>query len=389
MAFTRKTAQSTLYSTDVNAIYDGIETAQGDINLHKSDIANPHTVTKAQVGLGNADNTSDAAKPVSTATQTALDGKAAKSHQHGLEGLTATGIKDTTTFLRGDNTFGVPPDTTYAIPTQLEAEAGTAITARVFTAERVKQAILALAPVKADHTHTSFGALTTGNITGSAGAVLTFPWIDSGSGLKVAGYDTAPTINDSWRQWMFVLRSGLGVEDIFNVVLKGTDDIISTKRIVTETFADNKYLRGDLWLTATATRIQLPTILAGVNRYPSLPTPGSGGDFGTANNAARGDHIHDGRYYTETETNNLLNGKLGPNTTLNNMWTTANKTIAAGGPWSFRSAPVVSVDTLIGSASSGWGVFDSGNRIAANGNTWAYIYIANWSWGFIVQEGIV
>lgn len=34
-----------------------------------------HTVTKANVGLGNVDNTSDANKPVSTAQQTALDGK--------------------------------------------------------------------------------------------------------------------------------------------------------------------------------------------------------------------------------------------------------------------------------------------------------------------------
>lgn len=34
---------------------------------------NPHTVTKAQVGLGNVDNTSDADKPVSTLTQSALD----------------------------------------------------------------------------------------------------------------------------------------------------------------------------------------------------------------------------------------------------------------------------------------------------------------------------
>jgi hypothetical protein len=34
-------------------------------------------VTKAMVGLGNVDNTSDANKPVSTATQTALDLKAA------------------------------------------------------------------------------------------------------------------------------------------------------------------------------------------------------------------------------------------------------------------------------------------------------------------------
>jgi hypothetical protein len=34
------------------------------------------TLAKADVGLGNADNTSDAAKPVSTATQAALDTKA-------------------------------------------------------------------------------------------------------------------------------------------------------------------------------------------------------------------------------------------------------------------------------------------------------------------------
>lgn len=43
---------------------------------HETNTANPHAVTKAQVGLGSVDNTSDADKPVSTATQTALDGKA-------------------------------------------------------------------------------------------------------------------------------------------------------------------------------------------------------------------------------------------------------------------------------------------------------------------------
>lgn len=42
---------------------------------HEADHANPHVVTKAQVGLGNCDNTSDLDKPVSTATQTALDDK--------------------------------------------------------------------------------------------------------------------------------------------------------------------------------------------------------------------------------------------------------------------------------------------------------------------------
>jgi hypothetical protein len=42
------------------------------------------TLAKADVGLGNADNTSDAAKPVSTATQTALNGKANTSHSHAI-----------------------------------------------------------------------------------------------------------------------------------------------------------------------------------------------------------------------------------------------------------------------------------------------------------------
>ena len=40
-------------------------------------------ITKSMVGLGSVDNTSDAAKPISSATQTALNGKANASHTHG------------------------------------------------------------------------------------------------------------------------------------------------------------------------------------------------------------------------------------------------------------------------------------------------------------------
>jgi len=43
---------------------------------HTGNTSNPHSVTKTQVGLGSADNTSDVGKPVSTAQQTALDLKA-------------------------------------------------------------------------------------------------------------------------------------------------------------------------------------------------------------------------------------------------------------------------------------------------------------------------
>ena len=48
------------------------------VNNHIANKSNPHTVTKAQVGLGNVNNTSDANKPVSTAQAAAIaDAKAA------------------------------------------------------------------------------------------------------------------------------------------------------------------------------------------------------------------------------------------------------------------------------------------------------------------------
>ena len=59
------TTSSTAYRGDLgNAAYS-----------HSKATGNPHGTTKAQIGLGNVDNTSDANKPVSTATQAELDKK--------------------------------------------------------------------------------------------------------------------------------------------------------------------------------------------------------------------------------------------------------------------------------------------------------------------------
>ena len=52
-----------------------IDAEKEKIDDHIADLANPHSVTKDQVGLGNVDNTSDLDKPISTATQNALDDK--------------------------------------------------------------------------------------------------------------------------------------------------------------------------------------------------------------------------------------------------------------------------------------------------------------------------
>jgi hypothetical protein len=64
-----------LEAADVT-LQNGINEAKQLTNAHIQNTNNPHSVTKAQVGLGNVDNTSDVNKPISTATQAALDNKA-------------------------------------------------------------------------------------------------------------------------------------------------------------------------------------------------------------------------------------------------------------------------------------------------------------------------
>lgn len=114
-------------------------------------------LVKGDVGLGNVDNTSDANKPISTATQTALNLKANASTQIiAGTGLTGGGTLDT------NRTLAVSYGTTAGTSTQgndsrlsdvrewsaetvsqAEAEAGTATTRRAWTAQRVRQAIVA------------------------------------------------------------------------------------------------------------------------------------------------------------------------------------------------------------------------------------------------------
>ena len=83
------------------------EELKGKINNSENHIANkenPHEVTKTQVGLGNADNTSDEDKPISAAAQAAFDLKADK-----------TDIPTKTSELQNDSGFALVSE----IPTKL------------------------------------------------------------------------------------------------------------------------------------------------------------------------------------------------------------------------------------------------------------------------------
>ena len=60
---------------DQAGITSDIDAVQTNLETHINNKSNPHGVNKVQVGLSEVDNTSDANKPISKATQTALNGK--------------------------------------------------------------------------------------------------------------------------------------------------------------------------------------------------------------------------------------------------------------------------------------------------------------------------
>ena len=106
-----ETEVDTKIGTINESIADKADSA--DLTSHTGNTSNPHKVTKAQVGLGNVDNTSDANKPVSTAQATAIsDAKKAgtdaqtnltthtsnKSNPHGVT-LSQLGVNATATEL--------------------------------------------------------------------------------------------------------------------------------------------------------------------------------------------------------------------------------------------------------------------------------------------------
>lgn len=65
-----------------------------------------------------------------------------KTHKHPISDIVATGIAGTTTYLRGDGSWVVPPNTTYSLMTQTEYEAATATAARLISASHLKNAIV-------------------------------------------------------------------------------------------------------------------------------------------------------------------------------------------------------------------------------------------------------
>ena len=165
----RLTAGSMVVKADVAAL--------SPLTAHAGSTSNPHSVTKAQIGLGSADNTSDAGKPVSTATQTALNLKA------NLAGPTFTGIvagitKSMVGLGNADNTSDASKPVSTVTQTALDGKAATSHTHAIADVTGLQAAIDGVADSRAPLT----GAGTSGtwgiNISGASATAATADAVD-------------------------------------------------------------------------------------------------------------------------------------------------------------------------------------------------------------------
>lgn len=142
-----KTTVSSLSYTLTEEIQDrqaGDNTNATAISTHATNKSNPHNVTKAQVGLGNVDNTSDVNKPISTATQTALNKKQATLKA----GANITIATDGVTISAKDTTYSVATQSANGLMSSADKKKldGIASGAQVNVIETVKVNGTALTP---------------------------------------------------------------------------------------------------------------------------------------------------------------------------------------------------------------------------------------------------
>lgn len=94
----------TLQGSDITTLLNNLSSSINDYDAHIASTSNPHNVTKTQVGLGNVDNTSDVNKPISIATQTALNLKYDASNPNSYETPAQLSTRDTNNRSRTNHT---------------------------------------------------------------------------------------------------------------------------------------------------------------------------------------------------------------------------------------------------------------------------------------------
>jgi hypothetical protein len=221
----------------------------GSVDTVNGDPGPNVTLDKTDIGLPNVDNTSDLNKPISTATQTALDGKAATVHVHSIANV--TGLQAAIDGKAATVHTHVISDTT-GLQAALDAKAADSDVVKLTGAQTIAGIkTFSASPVVPD------GSFTIAKTTGLQSA------IDAKAATShIHTYESVPTLEE-------LVNSTLDALPVFTSLII-QDDGYPTFGKITPDFID-------------------PANVDGIATTASLRTLGTG-----AQQAAPGNHTHEG-----------------------------------------------------------------------------------------------
>lgn len=190
---TADTLGGVMIGDNISVTADGVISVNLSAYLKNTDIADwakaesKPAYTANEIGLGNVDNTADADKPISTATQTALDGKADTGHTH-----TVSDITDMPAYLTQETDPTVPAwAKAESKPTYTADEVGAAKKTHTHNVSDITDMPeWAKAENKPVYTASEVGAATAADITAAVNAVEI--------GGRNLLYDSTGNIKNGW-----------------------------------------------------------------------------------------------------------------------------------------------------------------------------------------------
>lgn len=213
--------------------------------------------------------------------------------------------------------------------------------------------------------------------------MLRLIWTDVG--------DSLPTADENHRGDLALKRASATEDEVY-IGLRDSSDAAQWRQLLTKTLGDTLYAdiasEHDAVTVLDSTSIDFT--LAGQQVTGTVKYAGTG----AAATAARSDHNHDSNYAAlahghaisdVTGLQTALDGKLGTGPDFRDVFP-LNDVIATGS-FNFRLTPTTS-GTIIASATTGTALHDTGERHTADTFTWAYIWLDNVGWGWIVETSI-
>ncbi len=231
-------------SSGTGGAVDSVAGRTGDVVLTKSD-----------VGLTNVDNTSDANKPVSTATATALSGKAATSHTHAITDTTGLqtaldGKQAAGSYAAASHTHTASQITDFQTTVSVNSDVAANTTARHTHSNKTTLDSITAAYTTAEQTKLS--GIETGaqvnTVTPSNSVTLTNKTINTGSNTLTIGANLNGQTYSITNFW-----DGTFSGDVTGANLSGTNtgDQDLSSLVPKTTTVNSKALSSDITLTNT------------------------------------------------------------------------------------------------------------------------------------------